>query len=134
MDTLRITPRRGEHFCFKVVSQSDRETTYYVDLTQNHGNGVCSCLYYEHQAGAALHRRVATAKADAAMMDEDITEEEAHSRAFQPYKRGVRGCTECKHIAAARNHVWMRKIRPMLHSFRDGIPKDVGTVLRKFFA
>ena len=72
---------------------------YLVDLTERDGLGRCSCVDFETRANPNYKR---------------------HGQHI-PYP--LAGRSDCKHIAAAKEHFYLHTTVPMLASMRDGIAR-----------
>jgi len=90
----------GEPFRYYVQSESRPEIFHMVDLTENDGNGCCTCENFQMVAYPNWKR---------------------HGK-WIPYAPGRQGCSECRHIRAALDHFHETVTRPMLAGFKAGIP------------
>ena len=115
---MRVTQIPGERFRWYVHSETEGDAEHVVDLTENNGNGQCSCRDFETRCGPAFYR---------------------NGKNIIPYERDEKGKlnkdrTICKHINAVRNHLFnsllpdmvkAEKPRPKVETVResaDGLP------------
>jgi len=102
-NTLRVK-ETGEFGRYLVESHSKPNNPYLVDLTERDGHGVCNCTYFQTTANQNYKR---------------------HGK-FIPYRTDEngkvnKGVSECKHLAAVRNHYHMHVTMPMLASMKKGV-------------
>lgn len=91
----------GEAFRFRVESISEPGLWHLVDLTERGGHGMCDCKFFQAVANPNFRR---------------------HGR-WIPYAPQRHGVSECKHLAAARDHYHLYVTIPMLARFKAGISK-----------
>jgi len=86
--SLRPEPIRGEPLRYYVHSETVGDETHVVDLTENDGNGNCSCT-------------------DFAMRRQPMLRQTGTIVQFERGRDGkiVSNTTECKHISAAKHHL-----------------------------
>ena len=86
---MRVSDIHGEHLRYYVHSETHGDETHVVDLTENQGNGQCSCRDFETRCGPAYHR---------------------NGKNMVHYNRDDKGKlnpdrTQCKHIHAVRDYL-----------------------------
>lgn len=105
--SLKVKEVEGEPFRYWVESESG-DQPYLVDLTERvvdgSAYGRCSCINFETRMSPKFR--------------------ETGIRI--PYRRDadgklLNGCTECKHIGAARSYMEIHTVLPMLAKFNKGI-------------
>ena len=108
--TMKVVQRSGERFSYRVESASQPGMGHVVDLTANKGLGSCTCEAYRF--GVAKNQRAGV---------------------YIEWRKGRKGCSECRHIWGARRQFMRKNIIPLMAAFTQGQPEDVGEVIREFF-
>ena len=113
---MRAEPIRGEALRYTVHSETVGDETHVVDLTENDGNGACSCRDFETRRGPNYHR---------------------NGKVIVEYGRDDKGkvikeATRCKHLNAAflqfatdvaKEHGTVKRAQPVTMKERaDGLP------------
>jgi len=109
MNGLKVRPMEGERWRYYVDSGTHEDETHVVDMAENNGNGVCSCRYFEVTCGPNWHK---------------------NGHKMVPYERNekgkvVVGVTQCKHIAAVRNHILNKMLPDMVSTVDYHRPQPV---------
>ena len=107
----RVVEKDGERFTYLVESSTEPGMGHVVDLTANGGLGVCTCENYRFRI-ARIQR----------------------TGEYIEWRPGRKGCSECRHIYAARRQMIRKKLNKLMASFHNGQPENVGEVLREFLA
>lgn len=130
--TLRVQELAGELWRYRVESHTEGDIAHSVDLSEMGGAGTCTCPFWKFNVSRNLERLADRAQDDARLDGEALSRHEALLSAHIPYSKGRKGVTECKHIRAAREHLYKHRVRPLLASFTKGVPPDIGDRLRAF--
>lgn len=94
-----VEPDPGVPFRYRVESKSNLELWYVVDLTARNGHGRCSCVNFQMVAEPNFRRH----------------------GSWIPFAPGRAGCSECRHLRAARDYHHLYFTVPLMAKFRDGI-------------
>lgn len=108
---MRVAEMAGEPFRYHVESHSEPGMAHTVDLAQMGGLGSCTCPNYEYR----------------------VYQVQRKGRYIE-WRPGRKGCSECRHIWAARRHFLEKRVFPLVASFENGTPADLKPPLRQFFA